>query len=80
MRREELLTGLRLSDIDYSTALNICEVCNETITNDDKVLFITRNTSQSTWICVFCESVYDSDDNVIEIGLVDGISDIKGIA
>ena len=80
MQREELLTGLRLSDIDYSTAFNICEVCNETITNDDKVLFITRNTCESTWICIFCESVYDADDNIIEIGLVDGSSEIKGIA
>ena len=80
MQREELLTGLRLSDINNCTALNICEVCNETITDDDKILFITRNASQSTWICIFCESIYDSDDNIIEIGLVDGSSDIKGIA
>ena len=80
MRREELLTGLSLSDINNGTALKVCEVCNEAITDDDKILFVTRIACESTWICIFCESVYDSDDNVIEIGLVDGISEIKGIA
>lgn len=80
MRKEELLTGLALSDFNWSTALKKCKVCNESITDNDKMVFVSRHDSSSTWICVYCESIYDTLDNIIEIGLVDDYSDIKGIA
>ena len=80
MQREELLTGLTLSDIEVSTSLKICKVCNERITNDDKLVFVNRSYNDPTWICIFCESIYDCDDNIIEIGLIDVNNNIKGYA
>ncbi len=79
MQKEELLTGLTLSDFNWSTALKKCKVCNESITDSHKMVFISRHDSDSTWICIYCESIYDALDNIIEIGLVDGYSEIKGI-
>ncbi len=80
MLKKESMTNLTLSDIGIHSELSSCLVCDNHLIDSQKVVMMDMFESVSGWVCPECTSLYDYDDNLLDIGDLDIYSDIKGYA
>ncbi len=67
------------SDIDmemlpfFETKLRNCEVCEEYLTDRDKMVIFDDTGAASLFSCKFCNSVYDDGDILVMVNVGDNI-------
>ena len=80
MPRKELTTSLTLHDLGIHSDLRCCIVCDKSLIDSEKVVLMDNFNMVCGWICPQCMSLYDYDDNLLNIGDLDVYSKIKGYA
>ena len=74
------MTNLTLCDLGIHRNLSCCVVCDKPLIDSQKVVLMDIFQVVAGWVCPKCTSLYDYDDNLIDIGDLDVYSDIKGYA
>jgi len=80
MPKRESMTNLTLCDLGIHSELRCCVVCDKPLIDSQKVVLMDIFQVVAGWVCPKCTSLYDYDDNLIDIGDLDVYSDIKGYA
>jgi len=80
MPRRESTISLTLDDVGIHSDLRRCVVCDKSLMDYDKVVLMDIFNMIAGWICPHCASLYDYNDNLIDIGDLDVYSEIKGYA
>jgi|TARA_Y100000296_G_scaffold31644_1_gene36723 CRISPR/Cas system-associated protein Cas10 (large subunit of type III CRISPR-Cas system) len=80
MPRKESTINLTLDDVGIHSDLRRCVVCDKSLMDYDKVVLMDIFNMIAGWICPHCASLYDYNDNLIDIGDLDVYSEIKGYA
>ena len=80
MRKKQSTTSLTLSDVGIHSELTRCIVCDKPLVDNQKVVLMDLFNSVAGWICPRCTSLYDYDDNLIDIGELDIYSEVNGYA
>ena len=80
MPRKESTINLTLDDVGIHSYLRRCVVCDKSLMDYDKVVLMDIFNMIAGWICPHCASLYDYNDNLIDIGDLDVYSEIKGYA
>ena len=80
MPRRESTINLTLDDVGIHSDLRRCVVCDKSLMDYDKVVLMDVFNMIAGWICPHCASLYDYNDNLIDIGDLDVYSEIKGYA
>jgi hypothetical protein len=80
MQKKQSTTSLTLRDVGIHSELAGCIVCDKALVDNQKVVLMDLFNLVAGWICPKCTSLYDYDDNLIDIGDLDVYSDIKGYA
>jgi len=80
MPRRESTINLTLDDVGIHSDLRRCVVCDKSLMDYDKVVLMDIFNMIAGWICPHCASLYDYNDNLIDIGDLDVYSEIKGYA
>ncbi len=80
MLKKESTTRLTLHDIGVCSALEICKVCDRPLLDTQKVVLMDVYNVVAGWLCPECTSLYDYEDNLLDIGELDIYSDIRGFA
>jgi len=74
------MTRLTLHDVGIHSELTGCVVCDKPLVDNQKVVLMDLFNDVAGWICPKCTSLYDYDDNLIDIGDLDVYSNVKGYA
>ena len=80
MPRRESTINLTLDDVGIHSDLRRCVVCDKSLMDYDKVVLMDIFNMIAGWICPHCASLYDYNDNLIDVGDLDVYSEIKGYA
>ena len=80
MPKRQSMPRLTLHDVGIHSDLSCCVVCDKPLLDNQKVVLMDLFETIGGWICPKCTSLYDYDDNLIDIGELDVYSDIKGYA
>jgi len=80
MPRKESTINLTLDDVGIHSDLRRCVVCDKSLMDYDKVVLMDIFNMIAGWICPHCASLYDYNDNLIDIGDLDVYSEINGYA
>ena len=80
MPRRESTISLTLDDVGIHSDLRRCVVCDKSLMDYDKVVLMDIFNMIAGWICPHCASLYDYNDNLIDVGDLDVYSEIKGYA
>ena len=80
MPRRESTISLTLDDVGIHSDLRRCVVCDKPLMDYDKVVLMDILYMVAGWLCPHCSSLYDYNDNLIDVGDLDVYSEIKGYA
>ena len=80
MPKRESMTNLTLCDLGIHSELRCCVVCDKPLIDSQKVVLMDIFQVVAGWVCPKCTSLYDYDDNLLDIGYLDVYSEIKGYA
>ena len=80
MPKRQSMTRLTLRDVGIHSELSCCVVCDKPLIDSQKVVLMDLFETVAGWLCPRCTSLYDYDDNLIDIGELDVYSDIRGYA
>lgn len=78
MLKGKLKRNLTLEDVGLSSEMKKCIVCDRGVSNSTKLILIDTSDEITGWVCPHCTSLFDSEDNLLDLGDLGVYSEIRG--